>query len=764
MPLLGRQSLEPANPASHQGHGAPLAEGASGFSLDQMIAVLRRRLLLIGIVVAAGTALFVGAASLLPPRYSSTAVVVLDQAEPQLSSIIEGAETRQGVDGIVATTMELVNSHEFLSRVMDQLHLYQDPAFNPPPDNRLARFQQTLASFLPRDWLVKVGIAADAGSPPTDATDLESATATKDAALHRFRRFLEVSQPPEAGAIAINYASREPAKAAAIANALADSYVRWELERQQHTAREAAAWLREQLEQLQASVSQAEQAAAQFRVEHGLTAANGGSGTLNDQRVMDLKAQLVALRAEQIQKQSTLAQALSARRPAGGGPALAGLAVSPALMQLRTQQVDLERRRAELSQVYGARHPQMLDVEAQLRAISEKIRLEVDQSIAGMRDELASLKSRENAIQDELEGLQGGSWQDRQAEVQLRELERQAIVSRDRYETLLARYREARERAEFPTSNARVISRAAPPAFPSTPGKAVFAGVGFTTSLMLGSMLAFIAEQLDRKVRSARSLERLLDIPALGVLPYIRQRRWRKHPASYIAQSPFTYYAEAAQGILAQLDQAGGASRPATVMVTSALPDEGKTTLTVSLAAAAVRAGWRACVVDLDLRRPSVLSRLEPAEAVTCGVVDYVDGAAGLDDVVGWDPKSEIAFVATGRWPKNPLRLIRSQGLDNLIAALRARFDLVIIDTPPLLALSETAMAARLADQFVLATRWSRTETAAAAEAATRLLAAVQPRFVGFALTMVDPKKYRLYGRDEAGAYYKNYREYYVDD
>ena len=587
-------------------------------------------------------------------------------------------------------------------------------------------------------------------------------TRSKDAALDRFRRSLLVTRPTDAGAVVINVTSPVPAKSALIANAVADTYIRWEIEHRQQTAREAAVWIRQQLEQLQVAVQQAEHAVASFRVSHGLTTTSSAGGTLNDQRLVDLKTQLVALRAEQIQKQAKLAQALAARNSSSGALAFADLQNSPALLQLRAQQADLELRQTELAQVFGARHPQMLDIKAQLSSVAQRIRLEVDQSIAAMRDDLASVASREQAIQSDLGALQGGSQQDRQAEVELQELERQATVNRERYETLLGRYRQALEQADFPASGARVISRAAPPTLPSTPGKAVFAAVGFTASLMLGAMLALVAEQLDRRVQNARQLQRLLGIPALGMLPIIKQRRWRERPASYIAKRPFTYFAEAAQAILAQLDQGASASRPVTVVVTSALPDEGKTTLAVSLAAAAVRGGLKACVVDLDLRRPSVSVRLEPAARIP-GLADYVSGTAELAEALRHDASSEIAFVPVGSRPANPLLLIKSQKLDDLLAGLRAHFDLVIVDTPPLLALSETALVARVGDRFILATRWRRTETAAAAEAVARLLSAVSPRFVGFVLTFVDPKKYRIYGRDEAGGYYRQYRKYYVD-
>src|SRR3954471_13554609 len=739
MAISGVQQPERAGLASRLHPAGTFAGNVGGFSLDQIFAILRRRFRIIVLVALGGTVLAVAASYMITPLYQATASVAVDASDPNVSGIVDNPQLRQGSLETVATKIEVINSRQLTEEVMVKLQLYQDPFFNPPP-SALARLLQMLASFLPQDWLVYAGLPANAGTSDP-----------KEAAIERFKRYLTVVQPAGTNAIQISYLSNTPAKTAGIANALAEAYIRWEAEHRQETAREAAAWLQQRLGDLGARVQQAEQAAADFRIKHDLAATNTDAKTITDQRLVDLKNQLVALQGEEIDKQAKLERARAARSSGNGADALAlsDAYKSPILLQLYQQEADLNRREAELKQVFGNRHPQILDAQVQINDVKQRIQLEVNRAIANMQDDLASLKSREKAIGRDISSLQAGSSQDRQAEVQLGELERQAKTSRDLYEQLLNRYHEAQERADLLSTKAQVVSRAAPPAQQSTPGKAVFAVLGFTVSTMLGSMMAFLVEQLDRRVQNVRQLEHLLGIRALGILPFIRQRRFRKRPASYIAEQPFTYFAEASQSILMQLDSSADPSRLKVLVVTSALPDEGKTTFALSLAATGVRSGFKVCVVDLDLPHPSVPGKLGFG-LPRPGLTDYVAGTAELADVIHRDNKSAIDFIPVGERPENSLMLLRSPALDSLWRMLRANYDLVVVDSAPLLALSETQAVGRFADHVVIAAQWRRTEAAATAEA-TRLLSEFGVRSIRFVLTKVDIKKYKLYAAGESG-------------
>ena len=554
--------------------------------------------------------------------------------------------------------------------------------------------------------------------------------------------------------------ANKPDKAGDIANAIAVAYVSWEKEHDRQTARDAAGLLLPQLEAQQADLQKAERTVAEFRHKHGLAAAGLTSGTLNDQRLIDLRSQLVALRGEQIAK-----EALVAAGPSGphsrGGDALADLGASaPVILTLRSQESELERRRAELAQIYAERHPQMLTINIQIEEVRQRLALETDRAIASIRDELASITGRQQAVERDLASLQDGAALDRQAEVQLQELERQAAAARNEYENMLRRYRLAEQTADIGGSEARIVSGATLPLAPITPGPLILGVVGFTAFTALGSAIAFLLEGMDRRVQTGQKAEDALGVPSLGIMPLIRRRRWRDRPASYIAEYPFTHYAEAAQSIVMQLDATMGDPGPSSLVVTSALPGEGKTTLVVSLAAALARAGLKVCVLDLDLRRPMVAAKVGLVDA-RASLNDYLTGRAVLDEVVHGAARGGFDVVLAGRPAENALMLLKSAAFARLWRELRSRYDVVVVDSAPMLALSETQAVCRLAKHFIVVTRWRHTDTVATGEVIRRL-SSMNPSFIGVVLTMVDIGRYKLYAHGEAGAYYQRCRKYYT--
>ena len=733
--------------------GAQGNEG--GFKVGEILAVLRRRLLLILSVGVCGAALAIGASTRIPRTYEAAAVVAVDSTAPEF----ESADDQGGNRGeTAANKIELISSRPLLGRVVDEMRLVDDASFNPPPSQSLEVFLGYLTSLLPPEWLVRVGIAAnryEAAEPAADQPLL-----AREVAIDRLTDRLTVTQPPGAEMLKLSVRANEPAKAADIANAIAGAYVFGEKEYQRQTARDAAGLLRQQLDAHQGDLQKAERTVAEFRNKHGLAAAGLTVGTLNDQRVIDLRSQLVALRGEQIAKQAQLQRARAARNR--GGDALADLSASaPIILTLRSQEGELERRRAELGQIYAERHPQMLSINVQIEGVRQRLALETDSAIASIRDELASITGRQQAVERDLASLQGSAALDREAEVQLQELERQAAAARNLYENMLGRYRQAEKTADIGGSAARIVSGAGMPLAPITPSPLIIGLVGFTASTALGAMLAFLLEGLDRRVQTSDQVERALGVPSLGVMPFLRRRRWRDRPANYLAEQPFTHYAEAAQSIIMQLDAAAGDPGPDTVVVTSALPGEGKTTLVVSLAAALARTGLKVCVLDLDLRRPMIAARAGLADA-SPGLMDYVAGRAMLDDVVHRAARGGFDFVPVGRPVENALMLLKSAAFTRLWGQLRSQYDIVVVDSAPMLALSEAQAVCRLAKHFVVATRWRHTDTVATGEVIRRL-SAMNPSFVGVVLTMVDISKYKLYAHGEAAAYYQRSRQYYSD-
>lgn len=733
-----------------------------GLALDQVFQILRRRLRLIVAVVAAGTALAAVVGKAMTTTYTATAAVVIDATDASFMELLENRSPDGVAPNRLATEMELIKSRSHLERVMRELDLFDDPAYQPEGAAQanlqidLPEPLRTVASWLPETWLVQVGVAEEAA--PSD--EVAPAPTSTVAAIDRFRLQLEVAQQELAEVINISFTSSDPEQAARVANGVADTYVASQVEYKREMARRAAGWLEERLDELQQAVQTAEREAAQYQAQEQLAASPDGS-TFTQQRLLDLNSQLNTLRVQRGEAESKLRQARAVEGTEDGVQVLADVLNSPMLASLRSEQVTLERRLAEMAQEFGSRHPQRVAVEGELNDVRENIRLAAGRALRTLQDEVSVLSNREQLLREEISGLQQTMGQDQQAAVRLRELERQAEANRALYEMFLRQFKEAQQRVDMMVPDARVISRAPLPQMASSPGPLVFAMVGFTVSLMFGPLLALLMERLDRRVHNAEAIERGFGITVLGLLPWVQKRRLRDRPAAYINERPFSSFAEAARSIITSVRMPGGTAATPVLMVTSALPGEGKTSLSISLAAAAARSGLKTLLIDLDLRRPSLDERLGQSEALL-GIVDYINGKLPRADLVRHDPESGIDFVPVGDPPHNPLELLQSSELRHLLKIWRREYDQIIIDSAPILAVTDTKVAARLVDRVVIAVRWRRTDIDAVGHA-IRALLEMGAEIAGCVLTAVNMGKYKLYASGEAGAYYRRYRRYYLE-
>jgi polysaccharide biosynthesis transport protein len=731
--------------------------GTEGLSLDQIRGVLRRHLSLILIVTVVGTGLAFLVGSRLTREYTATAAVVIDRSDRQLLEVIDPGQ-RGAADPTVETEIELITSRSLLGRVMADLALFDDPEFRPPVTNgafaaNLPQPVRALTSYLPDSWLVAIGAAED-GLTPAEAQDQRNVAV---ATVERFVSRLLAEQAGGSNVIEISFTSRDPEKAARIANGVVEAYVSAQVERKRRAAGSAASWLADRLTELQHDVEQSEQAAATYRATNGLfNSGPGEGGTLNDQKILDLNRQLVALRAQKRALEAKVSRAQSS------GLEVAEELNSTLIASLRGEEATLVRQEAELAQTFGPRHPTMMNLRAEIGGLREKIRLEVERGVRSLADDLTMLANQEQIVAQDLEELKQQDAREGQAEVRLRELERQAEANRQLYETFLRRYKEAQEQEQIVAPDARVITRAETPDKAITPGPKVFAMIGFTLSVMLGSLLAFLLEALDRRVRSGADLEREFGVSVLGVLPLISGREARERPAQYIADRPFSGFAEAARSIVTGLRMADQGSSAPVLMVTSALPEEGKTTLAISLAAAAANSGLKVLLVDLDLRRPA-LDRRVGGNPSRSGLADFLNSEAlPRERLIQHEPKSGIDYIVVGQPPHNPLELLQGPKLRRLLETARRDYDQIIIDCAPILAVTDARVATRLADRVILATRWRQTASDAVG-GALRVLLGVRAEVAGCVITAVNMNQYRLYASGEAATYYKRYRRYYLD-
>ena len=746
----------------HPSSERPNAVPEGGLPLRELLAILRRRRRVIFWVTAMVTTVAILMGLQVTKTYTAIAQVMIEPRESRIVNVEKVAPGLPAEDNaIIETHIKLIQSRATMARAVDNLDLVSDPWFaqsRRASDRSVGGPVGLLAGWLP-EWMAGQlpGRFAVAAGISTEGAQGPDPDLLREQAIDALQGDLKVAQSGRSYVLSISYTSTSPREAVRIANGIADAYVDVQFDEKLAATRRASAWLGEQVEQLRWRVFGSELAIEEFRAAHGLVPTE--HAPLDSHQLAVITNSLIDARAERSAKEARLHSLRAMRERGHGLESSSEVLSSPLILNLREREMDLLREEAQLAPEYGEHHPLILQLRAEQHKLADRIGHEIENVIANLENDVAVARSRERAHAEHLREAKGQSALSGQAEVQLRELEREAAASRSLYETLLVRLKETEQQQEIVQADARLISPAQVPDAPSSPSPKLFAMVGFTASLVFGSILALLLEQLDDTLRTGRQVEELLGVPSLGLVPKIAGAEAATRLHGHMIDRPQSAYAEAVHALHTQVCLAG-ADRPppAAVMVTSALPGEGKTSLAASLAVFAVQLGHKTLLVDLDLRRPAVAREFDAAPAADLMAV--LAGTGRIEDAIVRDPDSGVALLAAGHDHGNPITLLTSKRLKAVLRAARECYDFVIIDTPPVLGLPDVKALSAAADAIVFVVHWDRTKRDAVA-AALKQLADVSAQVSGVVLNQVDMKRHASYAYGDAAQYYVEYGRCY---
>lgn len=732
-----------------------------------LFGALRRRKWMIALISVIGTtaAYFYGGS--LEPIYNAKATLLVEPTETGIAEL----ETTPGAGvttdfNVIATQIRLLQSRSYQARVMEDLGLFEDPDFNralaEPEESLLGQLPlemlteplDALASWLPAEWLVASGAAQE------QAEVLESTAPliARERALDVFGRNLELLNDPAAYVINIGFNSTDPEKAARIANRVAEMYVDDQLSNKIFATDRTSAWLEERLAELEVELREAEQRVAEFRSTN--LVGPGEGMTLNQQELSDLNRDLIVARGEMAENQAKLRLVRELRSTGQDVGSVADVINSPVIINLRQQETQLLREEAELASLYGDRHPRMVHLLNEKENLEQKVVAEVERVIQGLENDLQVTATRIATIETQLGNVKTQNVTDQSAEVRLAQYERQAESIRAIYESFLNRFKETREQLEIVQPDVRIISVANPPTSPTTPGKKMFAAGGLVVSFGIAALLAIVLDRFDRGIRSSRQIESQLGMSTLSMVPHLDKLKRNQKPYQYLMEKPLSAYAEALRSVYMAVKLSNVDREPKVVLVTSSLPQEGKTTFAVSLATFVARSHKRVLVIDLDLRHPSVHREL--GWQVAGGLVEYMAGERTLEEVIHHDLETGLHFLPIKGQTTNPTDLLDSQKMRLLIESLRDSYDYIVLDSAPLASVTDTRVAALLADKLIFCIRWGQ-NMIGAAEESIKALREVNIEPAGAVLTMVDMKKHARYGYGDLGQYYTQSQKYYVN-
>lgn len=601
-----------------------------------------------------------------PKTYVAAAQVVIDTREQRPTESESVVSNMEVTASAVAGEVVAMRSNVLLERVVDELRLTE------------------VDEFLPEDPDIRAVMSADA---------------RKSHATASLARRLDVRQMGISYAILISFASGDPELAAAVANEVALQYISDQISLKRDATIQATSFLQKRIDELAAQVEASEEAVVEFRRD--LIARLGADQTANEQLLAELNTEFVTV-SSSLTDLSVRLETASRLYESGGIDAVQDVITSPLLATLASEQATLAGERARLATSLGELHPDLVRIEAQLNDLERSMQDELGKRLEALRREVDVAKDNRDALLTRINEVQDRLNQFQSASVRLGQLERAAEASRLVYADFLERFTEMDAQADFQAPQARLVGKAIPSSVPASPKTASVLTLSTVAGFSLGIAAVLLRSAIRRPITSVQQLENLTGLPVLAALPFISTyRRWLPFNSKRSHTETLDRFTERVRSLRSRLFlKSHGKKR--ILMVTSALPSEGKSLLSLTLANTLHRIGKSVVILDADLRRSHSAGDLGLTKTEAC-LVDFLaaDGEPS-EELIQSDQDFEVDVVAPMRRSDQASDLLAAPAFGKLISFLRDRYDYIIIDSPPVISMADTQIIAQHSEWAIL--------------------------------------------------------------
>jgi len=678
----------------------------------------------------------------LPPVYRATATVIVEGSRSKTVSQEELYISYTGsTRDYYLTQFEIIRSREFAERLVRVMGLAKHPEFDPSkaPKPWYARLLPSFGSSVP---------VAPASVPDADAEDRVIAAVMARTSLQPVRNTQLVKVSFDAG---------DPELAARVPNTLAVIYIVADLESRTEATQRTTQFLAKQSEDLKAKLVESERALQQFREREKIVEAKGVSLAGASRQLEDLSSSLMDARKKRAELEAAYEQVTAARQ----GKATESLDTLPVVLRhplvqrAKDAESEAERRFSDASKRYGPDHPRMVAAQAELKTAQENLKRQVNTAAQGLAKDYELARANESSIERALGRSKGDIQSYNRKEFELQSLERDVTANRQLYDTFTLRSKEMRA-GDLQAPIARVVDEARPPKGPYGPNQRLIIGMWVLASLLAGVSLALLIERLNNKVKSSHEAESKLGVRAVGVLPITQPEKGVPLERMY-REGNQNAFSESIRTIRSSVLLSGLQSPNKVVLLTSSVPDEGKTTLASNLAFAFAQVK-KTLLIEADMRRPK-LGRVLGDNGKRPGLSELVTGQADAGKCIFEIAGSDLHVMLAGRVPPNPLELISSPQFVAVMEKLRSQDEVIVIDSPPVQLVSDAVMLAQLATSVLFVVRADATPYPIARHALSRLHRVDAP-VLGAVLNQIDLEKADSYYGEYSGYGDRYYRKY----
>lgn len=710
------------------GYEESFQSASIGPFLRQILAAVRRNLwLVLGIIVAltAAAGIFT---MLQTPKYTATTSVEINNRSAQVlgDEMDPVSEELQGwdVDRFLNTQIRILRSRTLAERVVRRLNLNDSPRF-------LSAMQ----------------------APSLE--EFRSEAVRSNAVIRLLADNFESSPPSDSRVAELTFTSIDPGMSADVVNAFAQEFIQANLQRRYDSSSYARTFVEEQLQEARARLESSEIELNAYAREAGLIRARGAgigeSGAMNSvttESLLQLNQATNDARAKRVAAESQWNAENS--QPLLSSPAALA---SPAVQQLLMNRSQLQGELQGAQERYLSDHPAIERLEGDLRSVEYALKRAATEARNSVQTNFIAARSTEEGLQSRVNELQGATLEEQARSVRYNTLAREADTNRSIYDGLLQRYRELNASAGITASNVAIIDEAEPPVVPSSPHLLLNLAIALVLGVGLAAVIVFIKEQLDDRIRVPEDIEEKVGLNLLGVIP----RSEFDSPDAELAD-PKSAISEAYGALRSAMLFSTHEGLPKLLLVTSSQASEGKSTTSYALALGMAQIGKRTLLLDADLRRPSVHELTGTSNKI--GFSNLLVGDTSINEVLLPSQDPNLLILPSGPLPPSPAELLSSPRAGALFQALREKFDVVVIDSPPVLGLADAPGLSALVDGVLLVIE-ADGGRGGHLKAAVRRLRLMKPTILGAVLTKYDPEKA---GNSHSLYYRYDYYSYRADD
>jgi succinoglycan biosynthesis transport protein ExoP len=689
------------------------------------------------------------------PIYTATARLLIEprKTKPLSDAIISDIELDVNT---IATEVSLVKSFPVARRAVERLNLMDHPAFS-------------RTSAADRTGLVAriTGLFAPVGKEPVPVSAPAVAGASSIppavfAIAQRVEAGMTVRRVATTYFIDVSFSHLDAAMSASIANAIAGAYLDEQIEARYQAAQRATGWLSDRVVALRVQLEASERALSEHRARYNL--AKPEAGSLAEQQATEVNAQLVAARAQTVEKKAKYEQAQRILDGGAGIDSVAAVMDTPAIAALRGQQATITRQRAELLTRYGPEHPAIVKIRAEHADIEKQIAREVGRVVQTLRTDYEFAQKKEDSLEGSLSELTKSHDAQEQTIIRLRELERDVHSNRTLYDAVLARFKEAEQQTSLQNAESRLVAPAFTPGRPSYPQTGLFLLAAIAGGVILGLAVIATLEFLEKGFTGAVQIERMLGLPVIALVPQLEEKELTIEgrpapPHKYAALKPQSAFGESIRSARLLTQSAGDGRRSKLILITSSIAGEGKTTMALSFAmSAAISSGQRVLLIDCDLRAQSASRQFNLFQER--GLTDYLGGTIESSPALYPTTVANLTIMPAGSATENPPDLLGSEEMAIMLQSLRDGFDVIIMDAPPLLPVIDSVVLAGLTDRILLVVGWRKTPRNLVSRA-VQLIEPAAHKISGVALNGARMEQLASYDPDNT-YYHKSYQAYYA--